>query len=80
MNWKIGAYDVSVELPAHFMLWLSSAQDRKFLHGKMLWSNWDVEELAAKAEDFAKKGLFTLGMIGWPFGQSGLVGQTGPVR
>lgn len=62
------------------MLWISSAQDRKYLSGKMLWSNWDVDELAVNAEDFAKAGMFTMGMTGWPFAKSGLFGQTGSVR
>ncbi|KAF2438296.1 NAD(P)-binding protein [Karstenula rhodostoma CBS 690.94] len=70
----------TVELSAHFMLWLSSAQDRKFLSGKMLWSNWDVDELAAKAEVFAKEGMLTMGMTGWPFAKRGLLGWTGSVR
>jgi hypothetical protein len=71
---------IAVELPAHFMLWLSSGQGKKYLSGKMLWANWDVEELAAHAEEFAKEGLFTMGMTGWPFAKSGLFGQTGSVR
>ncbi|KAL1592028.1 hypothetical protein SLS60_011620 [Paraconiothyrium brasiliense] len=70
----------TVELPAHFMLWLSGTQQRKYLSGKMLWANWDVEELTAKAEEFAKEGFFTMGMTGWPFAKSGLFGQTGSVR
>lgn len=64
------------------MLWLcgSHEETKHHLRGRMLWANWDAEELVAKAEEFAKEGLFTMGMIGWPFAKSGLFGQTGSVR
>lgn len=60
----------TVELPAHFMLWLASnSQEKKYLHGRMVWANWDVGELAGKAEEIEQKFWLTMGTLGWPFGQ-----------
>ncbi|KAJ4299468.1 hypothetical protein N0V90_004713 [Kalmusia sp. IMI 367209] len=64
---KTGLMQIVVELPAHFMVWLSGPQEKKFLSGRMVWANWDVEELAAKAEEIIKEDLFTVGLTGWPF-------------
>ena len=36
----------------------------------MVWSNWDVEELAGKAEEIEQNFWLTMGMVGWPFGQT----------
>ncbi|KAG7409032.1 Short chain dehydrogenase citE [Fusarium oxysporum f. sp. rapae] len=39
----------TVELPAHFMVWLAS-NEAEFLKGKFVWANWDAQELLARAE------------------------------
>ena len=39
-----------VNLAAHFIVWLSQSKTR-FLDRKMVWANWDVEELETWAED-----------------------------
>lgn len=42
-----------VELPGDFCVWLAS-KEAKFLHGKFVWANWDVDELKARAEEIEK--------------------------
>ncbi|KAM7195793.1 putative short-chain dehydrogenase [Naviculisporaceae sp. PSN 640] len=37
------------QLPAYFALWLAGEETR-FLHGKYVWANWDVDELIALKE------------------------------
>ncbi|KAF2726632.1 NAD(P)-binding protein [Polyplosphaeria fusca] len=56
----------TVDLPACFMLWLSQPK-AKFLHGKAVWANWDVEELQARAEEIRTSQMMTFGFEGWPF-------------
>ncbi|KAF1953535.1 NAD(P)-binding protein [Byssothecium circinans] len=53
-------------LPAHFLVWLSQPKT-KFLNGKLVWANWDVEELFAKAEEIQNSTMLTIGYEGWPF-------------
>ncbi|KAF1851289.1 NAD(P)-binding protein [Cucurbitaria berberidis CBS 394.84] len=61
----LDGYD-DVSLPANFNVWLASPEAR-FLKGKFLWANWDVDELKARAEELAKGPLLSFGLIGWPF-------------
>jgi hypothetical protein len=35
----------SADLPGHFAVWAASEQ-AEFLHGRFVWSAWDVDELA----------------------------------
>lgn len=56
----------SVSLPASFNLWLASPEAR-FLKGKFLWANWDVDELKAKAEELESTTQLNIGLGGWPF-------------
>ncbi|KAL1592995.1 hypothetical protein SLS59_009465 [Nothophoma quercina] len=72
-EWKDGggAADVlmkydDVGLPAGFMVWLASPQAR-FLKGKYLWTNWDVDELVARKEEIEGSNFLELGLVGWPF-------------
>lgn len=53
-------------LPAHFLVWLSQPKT-KFLNGKMVFANWDVDEMCAKAEEIKSTEMLTLGYVGWPF-------------
>ncbi|KAJ4982845.1 short chain dehydrogenase [Stagonosporopsis vannaccii] len=55
-----------VNLPAHFLVWLSQPKN-SFLSGKVVWANWDVEELAARAEEIRGSPIMTIGYAGWPF-------------
>ncbi|KAK5691543.1 hypothetical protein LTR97_011536 [Elasticomyces elasticus] len=54
-----------VNLPAAFVVWASSAE-AKFLNGKFIWANWDVDELKAMAAKLPESNDFTLGLLGWP--------------
>jgi hypothetical protein len=62
----------AVSLPAGFSLWLTSPEAR-FLDGKFLWANWDVDELVARKEEIERGGLLDLQLVGWPFGAEGWV-------
>jgi NAD(P)-dependent dehydrogenase (short-subunit alcohol dehydrogenase family) len=51
------------DLPAHFALWLASTETR-FLHGRFMWANWDVDELIGLKERLEKEEAFlTIGLI-----------------
>jgi len=55
----------TVQLPAHFLVWMASAE-ASFLRGRCTWANWDVEELTSK-KDMVLGGLFmTAGFKGLP--------------
>lgn len=58
----LGQYD-DVGLPAGFMVWLASPEAR-FLKGKYLWANWDVDELKARREEIEGTNFLELGLIG----------------
>lgn len=55
-----------VSLPASFVVWLASPEAR-FLKGKYLWANWDVDELKARAKEIESGSLLNIGLVGWPF-------------
>lgn len=55
-----------VSLPASFHVWLASPEAR-FLKGKFVWANWDVDELKARANDIEMSSQFCIGLDGWPF-------------
>jgi hypothetical protein len=50
-------------LAAHFQVWLA-VPDADFLKGKMVWANWDVEELKAKKDEILKGHLLELSLKG----------------
>ncbi|KAF2828221.1 oxidoreductase [Ophiobolus disseminans] len=62
----LGGYD-DASLPASFMVWLASPEAR-FLKGKFLWANWDVEELKARKEEIEGTTLLSIGLQGWASG------------
>ncbi|KAI0172771.1 hypothetical protein GGR52DRAFT_546011 [Hypoxylon sp. FL1284] len=55
-----------VSLPASFNLWLASPEAR-FLKGKFLWCNWDIDELKAQAKELENSTKLNIDMVGWPF-------------
>lgn len=55
-----------MSLPASFSVWLASTEAR-FLKGKFLWANWDVDELKAHAKEIEAGSRFNLQVVGWPF-------------
>jgi NAD(P)-dependent dehydrogenase (short-subunit alcohol dehydrogenase family) len=57
-----------VSLPAGFIVWLASPEAR-FLKGKFVWANWDVDELMERKEEIEGTPLLSLGLQGWPFGE-----------
>ncbi|KAF2004704.1 NAD(P)-binding protein [Amniculicola lignicola CBS 123094] len=72
MNKAVGGvkaigFEDHVSLPASFHVWLASPEAR-FLKGKFLWSNWDVDELKSRAEELEGSQQLSLNLVGWPFG------------
>tara|TARA_R110002003_G_scaffold1035_6_gene22101 strand:- start:5101 stop:6009 length:909 start_codon:yes stop_codon:yes gene_type:complete len=61
----LSGYD-DASLPASFMVWLASSEAR-FLKGKYLWANWDVDELKARSKEIESGPLLSIGLQGWPF-------------
>ncbi|KAE8333316.1 hypothetical protein BDV39DRAFT_199044 [Aspergillus sergii] len=59
-----------VSLPASFNVWLASREAR-FLRGKFLWANWDVDELKAQEEEIEASPRLSIGLVGWPFESAG---------
>ncbi|KAI9688757.1 MAG: hypothetical protein M1822_001114 [Bathelium mastoideum] len=70
-----------VSLPASFNVWLASPEAR-FLKGKFLWVNWDVDELKARTKEIEAGPQLSIGLVGWPFGDAAwkfqAVGQSRP--
>jgi hypothetical protein len=56
---------IQAELPGQFCVWLASKEAR-FLRGKFLWANWDVEELMQRAEEIRNSKLLNLVLDGVP--------------
>lgn len=56
----------SVDLPAHFAVWLASPESR-FLNGKFVYANWDVAELKALKDRIETTPFLTQNTLGWPF-------------
>ncbi|KAE9369669.1 oxidoreductase [Stipitochalara longipes BDJ] len=74
MNKESGGIDAvgfsdDVSLPASFNVWLASPEAR-FLKGKFLWTNWDVDELKARANEIESSAQLSIGLVGWPFGDA----------
>ncbi len=56
-----------VNLPSHFSVWLVS-DEAKFLRGRFVWANWDVEELISRKDELKEnKELFSLTLDGVSF-------------
>ncbi|KAJ0413987.1 hypothetical protein BJY00DRAFT_305936 [Aspergillus carlsbadensis] len=53
----------TVELPAHFLVWLASDEAR-FLKGKFVWANWDARELMARADEIRQSMLLRVTLNG----------------
>jgi hypothetical protein len=50
-------------LPGNFVVWLAS-EEGKFLNGKFVYVNWDVDELKDNAREIEITSLLTLGLSG----------------
>nr|AMD38955.1 reductase [Fusarium thapsinum] len=53
----------TVELPAHFMVWIAS-EEAQFLKGKFVWANWDAQELLARAKEIESTMLLRVTLNG----------------
>jgi NAD(P)-dependent dehydrogenase (short-subunit alcohol dehydrogenase family) len=54
-----------VELPGDFVVWVLSPEGR-FLNGRFVWANWDVDELKADEKAIlADPKRFTINLKGW---------------
>ncbi|KAH9211152.1 hypothetical protein DL95DRAFT_306642, partial [Leptodontidium sp. 2 PMI_412] len=51
------------DLVGDFVVWAAS-KEAKFLKGKLVWVNWDVDELRARANDIVSTTVLTLGFEG----------------
>jgi len=45
-------------------VWLASLES-DFLKGRLIWSNWDVEELRDREKDILEGDLLTVRLRGW---------------
>ncbi|KAK9327057.1 hypothetical protein V1520DRAFT_372329 [Lipomyces starkeyi] len=57
--------EYTVDLPAGLSVWLASPE-ADFLKWRMLWANWDVEELKSKEEEIVDGDLLKIVLNGWP--------------
>ncbi|KAI1081713.1 hypothetical protein F5B20DRAFT_53264 [Whalleya microplaca] len=52
-------------LGSDFIIWSLSPQ-AKFLNGRFVWANWDVDELLAKKKEIVQDpSMYTIGLLGW---------------
>ncbi|KAI9649432.1 hypothetical protein NHQ30_002008 [Ciborinia camelliae] len=72
---KAVGHEDDVSLAASFIVWLASPEAR-FLKGKFVWANWDVDELKARAKEIEKSPELSIGLVGWPFGYADWKFQT----
>lgn len=52
-----------VELPAAWCVW-ATTKAATFLHGRFLWTDWDVDELLDVKDRFNDPGFLKLGLQG----------------
>ena len=57
------ALTLSADLAGQFAVWLASPE-AAFLKGKFVWTNWDVDELKARAEEIQTSRLLTIMLEG----------------
>ena len=60
-----GFTDEIVKLPAQFHVWSASAE-ADFLKGKLIWVNWDVDELKSRREEIEQSMLLRVVLNGVP--------------
>lgn len=53
----------TASLPASVCVWASTPA-ASFLHGRFIWSNWDVEELAQRETELHEPGYLRIGLQG----------------
>ncbi|KAH6674227.1 hypothetical protein B0J14DRAFT_699935 [Halenospora varia] len=60
------ADDKESDLPGYFAVWLASPE-AKFLKGKFVWANWDVDELRLRAKEIMEPKALELTLVGPAF-------------
>ncbi|KAF2649456.1 NAD(P)-binding protein [Lophiostoma macrostomum CBS 122681] len=60
----------SVQLPAHFLVWLAQPKAR-FLNGRFVWANWDVDELCEIGDEIEGSEITRITASGWPYRYKG---------
>ncbi|OIW22667.1 oxidoreductase [Coniochaeta ligniaria NRRL 30616] len=66
---KASGFEDHVSLPGSFNVWLASPEAR-FLEGKFLWANWDVDELKERSQEIQTSTQLSITLVGWPFGEA----------
>ncbi|KAL6890896.1 NAD(P)-binding protein [Trichoderma evansii] len=56
----------TIELSGDFGVWAVS-DEATFLKGRMVWVNWDIDELKEKKDQIINDNLLTVSLGGWPF-------------
>ncbi len=56
---------MAADLPGNFYVWLAS-KEAALLRGKLVWANWDAEELVARASEIANSRLLSTVLDGVP--------------
>ncbi|KAL3445399.1 hypothetical protein BJX65DRAFT_309868 [Aspergillus insuetus] len=54
----------TAELSADFAVWLTSPE-AQFLHNRLIYANWDVDELLAKKPTIVSRDYLKIGVTGW---------------
>ena len=57
-----------MSLPAGFAVWLTTPAATSWTGGKLLWANWDVDELVAMKDGISKGNELVMVLGGWPKG------------
>lgn len=55
--------EILASLSGNFAVWLASPE-AAFLRGKMVWANWDVDELMSRAREIQESSLLSLNLQG----------------
>jgi hypothetical protein len=55
----------NIDLPAGFCVWLAACKEANFLSGRLVWANWDVDELLARKEEVIENDLLNIRLLGW---------------
>ncbi|PVI04566.1 NAD(P)-binding protein [Periconia macrospinosa] len=61
---KNESFSDDASLPAAFNVWLAS-EEARFLNGRFVWANWDVDELKERKEEIQKSDEFKFSNVGW---------------
>jgi NAD(P)-dependent dehydrogenase (short-subunit alcohol dehydrogenase family) len=60
----VPVYD-DAELAGGFCVWLAATKGADFLQGRLLWANWDVDELLQMKSNIVDKDMLNMVLGGW---------------